>query len=580
MNRLLILLILTAFCSLVVPGDALAQQPDQPQKSFFVDSLNRFYTQTSLPLYIRIASSPDGANAVTIPQSNSATEVNPITPMYLDGDGKHHIKHYDEIDKKEAVFVVYADGKAPLSAAAFLNSPSYSTTNKIYYGKKLTVDLKTTDDMTGVKSFQYSINGQPYSPYTKPLLFDREGDQVLKFYAYDQVGNVEEPVEKHFTIDTTSPVTYYHVTGLALEKKIVSPASVIYLEPTDNIAGVAGTWYSFNNQPARSYTDKDIPFQQLPEGEHTLWFYSIDKVKNRETRRRFDFFYDKTAPIVATDILGDRFIVNEQVYFSGRTKLKITAVDNKVGIKQVMYSVDNDEFGQYSEPFYLPARQGIHTIRYYAIDSLDNSTGDIKKMQYQEFRHTVSKVFVDLTGPTLYHHYDGPNFTSRDTVFINHTTLIRLSQTDGESGTQRMSYAIGKNPLEIDYKSPFTMTQPGFQSIQVIGYDNVNNRNQKTISFVVDPEPPVIDFRFSVKPIGRNGNLDVYPPFTRIYLAPYDNLSGVESILVSINGLPATPYTGAIGPLAKGKLHKVEIKATDKLGNASSKMLEFMINDK
>lgn len=564
----------------LAPVATIAQQPDAPKKSFYVDSLNRFYTQTSLPLYLRIASSPDGADAVTIPPTNSSTSVNPLTPMYLDGDGKHHIKHFDEIEKKEVTFVVYADGKAPLSSSAFLNSPFYSTGNKIYYGKNLTVDLQTSDDMSGIKSFQYSINGSVYQLYKDPLKFNTEGDKVLKFYGYDNVGNVEEPVEKQFTVDTTAPVTYYHVTGLSLEKKIISPASVIYLEPTDNISGVAGTWYSFNDSPDRTYVGKEIPFQQLPEGEHTLWYYSTDHVKNKEIRQRFDFFYDKTAPIVATDILGDRFIVNEQVYFSGRTKLKITAVDNKVGIKRVMYSVNDNPFSEYTDPFYLPARQGIHTIRYYAIDSLDNSTGDMEKKQYQEFKHTVSKVFVDLTGPTLLHYYEGPNYTSRDTVFINKTTRIRLNQTDGESGPQRMAYALDKNQKEIDYSAPFTMEQPGFHAIQVIGYDNVNNRNQKIISFVVDNDPPVIDYRFSVRPIGKRDGLDIYPPFTRIYLAPNDNLSGVEKVSYKLNNLPETAYNGAIGPFTKGQVQKLVITVTDKLGNESQKTLEFIVNEK
>lgn len=557
-----------------------AQQPDVPRKSFYVDSLNRFYTQTALPLYLRIASSADGADAVTIPQSNSATVKNPLTPMYLDGDGKHHIRHFDEIDKKEAVFVVYADGKAPSSTAAFLNSPFYASGTEIYYGKNLVADLKVADDMSGVKAFSYSVNGASYQPYTAPLVFNTEGRKVLKFYGYDHVGNVEDPVERIFTVDTSAPVTYYHVTGLSLQKKIVSPASRIYLEPTDRIAGVAGTWFSFNEEPNRVYAVDDIPFQRLPEGEHTLWFYSVDAVKNREVRKRFDFFYDKTAPIVATDILGDRFIVNDQVYFSGRTKLKITAVDNKVGIKKVMYSVDDQEFEPYGEPFYLPARQGLHTIRYYAVDSLDNSTADLRKMVYQEFKHTVSKVFVDLTGPTLLHFFDGPNYTSRDTVFISGSTKVRLQQTDGESGPLRMAYALSRSPLELDYSAPFLVTQSGFHAIQVIGYDNVNNRNQKTIGFVVDNDPPAIDFRYSVRPIGKQDGLDVFPPFTKIYLAPNDNLSGVERISYSIDGLPSVQYTGGIGPLAKGRAHKILIAVSDKLGNESTQTLEFYINGK
>jgi hypothetical protein len=62
---------------------------------------------------------------------------------------------------------------------------------------------------------------------------------------------------------------------------------------------------------------------------------------------------------MSADVLGVRFIVGDRIYFSGRTKLKLTAVDKKLGVKEIKYFID-DMGGAYSDPFYLPSKAGRH----------------------------------------------------------------------------------------------------------------------------------------------------------------------------------------------------------------------------
>lgn len=558
----------------------MAQELVIPEKSFYVDSLRRFYTQTDLPLFVQIASRPGDPNPVTLSQTDYADRPNALVPMYMDGNGKHHLRHKDALHNTENLFVIYADGTAPVSASRFSGAPVYQSGGKIYYGKNLNITLNTNDDMSGVKAFLYSMNGEKYQPYTRPFAVNREGENILKYYAFDNVGNVERLNEKPFVVDLTPPLTVHKVGGLNINGKVLSAASDIWLEFSDNISGVAITRFAFNNEGDKIYSGGKINFRYLPEGENTLSFYSMDNVKNTEERKKFEFFFDKTPPIIATDILGDRFIVDDRIYFSGRTKLKITAVDNKTGIKSLRYAINDLNFKDYEEPFYLPSQQGIHIVRYYAVDSLDNATADLKNLRFDEFKHNTSKIFVDLTGPSLDYAYDGPNYTSRDTVFINDKTRIRLSFADAESGPKRLAYARDKNPIEIDYKGPFTIDEPGWHTIQIVGYDNVNNRNQRIFGFVVDNQPPVIDFRYSVQPIGRKNGLDVFPPFVALYLAPHDNLSGIEKVSWSLNGAPEQPYQNRIAGFARGQKYKLVVTVSDKLGNSSSKTFEFYVNEK
>jgi hypothetical protein len=197
--------------------------------------------------------------------------------------------------------------------------------------------------------------------------------------------------------------------GLA-QGKVISSSTKIYFTPTDSISGVAKTFFRFDDEPPRLYTGGILDFNYLNDGEHTLYWYSMDNVRNNEPEQKFEFYLDKTAPIMSADVLGDKFIANDRVYFSGRTKLKLTAVDNKAGIKEVRYSIDGGEFRPYIDPFYLPSKSGIHIIRYYALDNMENEGAGARDAKFDEYKHNVSAVYVDLTGPALRHTYLGPKF--------------------------------------------------------------------------------------------------------------------------------------------------------------------------
>jgi len=579
MKKLLLAYTITALLLGIQP--TVAQQQIPVDKTSYRDSVNKFYVQTSLPLYLYISTKPNDGNPHELSQSNSPTQYNKVEPMYLDGSGEHHIQHFDAIENKAVIFSVYADGTAPVSQSFFENSTQFKNKTQ-YYGVGMHVRLTNKDDMAGISKLYYSVNSEPYKMYNGNIPFSAEGTQTLKYYSTDNVGNVEKPNERIFTIDVSAPVTYYNVTGISKQDNtnIISTATVIYLEPTDQIVGVDKTYYRFDSATYTPYNGMNIPIQQLSEGEHTLYFYSIDKLQNKETEQKFEFYLDKSAPIVATDVLGDRFIVNNQVYFSGRSKLKITAVDNKIGVKDVKFSIDGAEFKKYTDPFYLPSKPGLHVVKYYAVDSLENKTIEDKKYENLVYRHNVSKVYVDLTGPDMFSEFIGDKFFTRDTLFINAQTRIKMDYTDAESGKQKLTYTLDNNPTEINYKEPITLSEPGFHKISIIGYDNVNNRNFKTISFILDNIAPEIYTKYSVASIGAFEGKDIFPPFVEVFVAPTDNLVGIKQILYSVNGQPDKEYLRKIEGFAKGQKNTVKITVIDKLNNQAQTTLEFYILEK
>ncbi len=574
--------LLSVFAFLAYSAALWAQEQKVHEKGSHVDSLNRYYQQAELPLYLYVSHKPT-QTPTQLSEKDSKTEPNPLEPIYLDGHGKHYLRHIDGIHKTAQNFAVYADGIAPKSNIKFQGAPHYQGSNgQHYYGKNLEVTLSTQDEMSGIQELYHSVNGEEYKTYSQSDEFSQEGDFKYKYYAVDNVGNAESPVTNLFTVDLTAPKTYYNVVGVNQEG-IISTSTKIYLTSEDNISGVSKTYYRLDDGEFKPYKPgSNIPFQVLEDGDHTLTFYSVDNVDNKEEEGKYEFYLDKTAPIMSADVLGDKFVVGDKVYFSGRTKLKLTAVDNKAGIKEVFYAIDGRDFKKYDEPFYLPSIAGEHVVRYYALDNMENQGAGNRDYAYDEYRHNVSKVYVDLTGPVLSFEYLGEQFLKGDTIYINGNTKIQLSADDPESGLQYISYQIDDKAGETNYDQPFTLEGSGVHEVEYFGYDNVNNRNVDKFVMIVDDTPPEIGVQFSVAPDpsqSKGDGVPVYPSYVNIFLTSTDTQTGAEKITYTLNGGTERNYIQVISGLKKGQTFQLTVKSVDKLGNEQVKTVEFRTTD-
>lgn len=547
-------------------GNIMAQQPLNHKKGSYVDSLNRYYQQAALPVYLYISTEPNLEEAVQLAKDNGTKKPSYVA-IYLDGPGRHTLNHYDHIDKKDDRFYIYADGYTPKTKSEFKTAQTHTRDGVRYYGKGLTVDLSTSDDMSGIEELYQSVNEASFTPYSKKeMVFDKEQAYSLKYYAVDHVGNAEEPIEETFVVDHTHPTVYHVVNGLA-EDHIISGTSKVYLQSSDSLSGVDKVYYKFDlEEEFRVYSNKSVETAKLDDGDHELIYYAVDKVGNRTPDMTFKFYLDKTAPITAADVLGDRYVVDGQLFFSGRSKLKLTAVDNKSGVRAVLYSVDGSEYAEYDQPFYLPAVAGTHTVKYYSVDNMANEMSADDKMHHQ-YMHNVSKVYLDLTGPTLYHAFKGDIFDKEDTIYISSRTLIDLKAQDPESGLQYISYNLDGATDETKYMEAFSLEKEGAHSLEMYGYDNVNNRNKTDFSFVVDNQGPAVFEHFSVKTIGKDGEYELYPSYVSIFLAATDEKTGYKKMYYSINGGQEKTYLGVIDGFKRNKKYNIKVRAFDKLNN-------------
>jgi hypothetical protein len=254
--------------------------------------------------------------------------------------------------------------------------------------------------------------------------------------------------------------------------------------------------------------------------------------------------------------------------------MKLTAVDNKVGVKEIKYSIDNEKFKIYDQPFYLPSIQGEHSIRFYSVDRLANEPSGSEK-----YKHNISLVILDLTGPTVTGSFSGPTFNIGENQFIGPSTKLSLNAEDRESGVQYVAYSINGAAAENTYTDPITFSESGKYSLELFGYDNVNNRNINSMEFYVDNDSPEIIENFSTEATGSIDNENIYPSYVTVYLAATDNLTGNDRIYYRINGGKESLYTRPISNLKKDEKYTLEVRAIDKVGNESQKTVIFRTNN-
>ncbi len=559
----------------------------QQQPAHHIGDDGKLYWRKNAPAYLFIAEEPDGERQRLKSEKTPAY----ADPFYFDTEGVNYVRTKEAVDPEtrepipgtEVLFEVYADGLPPVTSASYENVSRYQSPEKIFYKAGLQVTFSAEDQLSGIDALYAGVNVSATPQYSGPYTFNNAGDYQVDFFAEDNVGNREEKQQIAFTIDPTPPFSDLNINGIT-EDNVISQGSKIYLLVEDSISGVADVFYKFDGDEFQKYNGSTIPFVSLEEGDHEITYYSVDRVNNIESEKSFTFFFDKSAPLMVADVLGDRFIVEDEIYFSGRTKLKLTAVDNKVGVKEIMYSVDTDEFTRYEQPFYLPSISGVHTIRYYSVDNLDNSTVDETKSKFigqggfEEFKHNVSKFYVDLTGPVISHTISEISFVREDTLFIGPKSDINIQGNDPESGLNHLSYTLNNAAGEETYEGAFTIdaAEEGYHTLNYFGYDNVNNRNVAEFSFYLDSTPPEVNIQFSIGNTAVQDGKRVYPKNAGVFLFATDVVSGIKSITYKLDNKDYKNYQGLIRRMGKGE-HTLQVKVLDYLDNESTAQVEFIL---
>ena len=554
----------------------MGQEPIKHDRKIYRSPEGKLYINKNEPVYLRIATSPEEDTESFLLEGKGNSKY--INPMYFDTEGYNSIRSPWKVDpetkeyvfpKEDVIFEVYADSKPPVTKLQVETENAVEEGQKLIIGGKTKLRLNASDALSGVAQIYYSIDQAPYQKFSQPIDIDEEKSFLLKYYSIDHVGNAEKPKNKTIVTDLSEPETTHEIQGDQYQN-IISERSALVLKSTDAKTEVKQTFYSLDGQHAQVYKHP-ISIANLAEGEHTITYYAVDKINNKEKSKTFAFFVDKTPPRVVEELLGNTFIANNKEYISGRNRLKFISMDNKAGVKEILYSINQGPFQKYTKPFYLN-QSGNISIETLVIDNVNNKRRGKKLTD----RSHVS--YVDLSGPKITQHFEGPVFVSSNMVYISKDTRIKFTGKDDESGLKKIEYKTAPNePVKV-YEKPFSIGQEGTFHIQYTGYDNLGNTNMNEIVCQVDVKGPEIFHRFSVKPVEKKTiegtAYSVFPKHMVLFLSATDKEVGFEKMYYALDGSNQQIYSSLIEGFNQGK-HNLVITAIDKLGNQNDKKVRF-----
>jgi Tol biopolymer transport system component len=191
--------------------------------------------------------------------------------IVLDTEGEHVLEFWSvdwfgNIELPHKTATVRVDPTAPVTTD---NAPAD------WVNHDVTVTLSPSDALSGVGATRHTLNGGP-SALGLVVPVSTEGENAVRYWSTDNVGNVETARNATVRIDKTCPST-----GLTPPDPGAAPVAL--LTPTDGVggSGLANTYYRVDGGAQAEGTS--VAFTTA--GSHTVEYWSVDVAGNVEPHK-------------------------------------------------------------------------------------------------------------------------------------------------------------------------------------------------------------------------------------------------------------------------------------------------------
>ena len=366
-----------------------------------------------------------------------------------------------------------------LTYAGFVTEVPYPNDNPYGTGRDVTINT--------IIKIEYSIDSGEWleaSPvdgafdeavenftFTTPSL--SSGTHIIEVRGINSVDNIElSYATRTDIIDITPPITslsYSYPNYVTATATYVSKNTTFTLNASDAISGVANTYYKVDSESWIQYT---TPFalSNLADGIHTLYFYSIDKLGNKESTKSSNIPMDNTEPTIS-------FISpsNESAVSSPNVNVSWTGFDYGSGIAYYEIKIDGKVYsnkGTSTSHTFLNVTEGNHDIYIKAVDKLGNSQG------------SSIALIVDTTPPVV-----SIKFPKNRIEIKSFRIAVAWSGFDELSGVGHYEVRIDENLwVNVATNTTYTFSQlsDGTHIIDVKVIDKAGNFKQARIVFSVN----------------------------------------------------------------------------------------------
>jgi large repetitive protein len=377
---------------------------------------------------------------------------------------------------------------------------------------EVAVELTATDDLSGVAGIFYSINGLEFVEGTT-LTVTEEGLNEVSFYSVDNAGNVEEVKTVEVKIDANAPETISNVTEEWSKGEVA-----VELTATDDLSGVAGTFYSINGL---EFVEGTTTFTVTEEGVNEVSFYSVDNAGNVEEVKTVEVKIDKEAPETVSNVTDQ--------WSKGEVAVELTATDDLSGVAGTFYSINGSDFVEGTT--FTVTEEGVNEVSFYSVDN----AGNIEEVKTVEVK-------IDKTAPTISVEIEGEQALG-STFTLDYLAVDDLSGIAVEEVTFN-----GKTYQKGDQ---ITITEPGINKLVVTATDAAGWTTTVEKEFSV-----YIEATLEVLPKVIKGNKGIFTVKANLPAAYQGHTFDVST--VTLNGVAAEPTNKGLQKQAEKGMFKFE----------------------
>jgi large repetitive protein len=325
-------------------------------------------------------------------------------------------------------------------------------------------------------------------------------------------------VTAELIVDTLPPATTANVPDGWINQK-----ADITLLATDDITGVAHTYYSINGAPFVEGTTFTID----QEGINKISFYSVDNAGNKEAIQTVEVKIDKTAPVTTSN--------TPTTWTNTDVNVTLNATDTGSGVAHTYYSINGAAFIEGTT--FTIDQEGSNKIAFYSVDNAGN----------KEAVQTI-EVKIDKTTPVV-------SMDLNNEYKLGISLQLSYLATDSLSGVLSQKMTVnGPNTTvgtEVVNGDNVILDQPGVYTVWVTVTDAAGNTATLQKQFTV-----YIPANIEVTPTVIKGNSGVFT--VRVSLPLGFSTQELDLNTVTLNGVQALNSNNGYYNQAKNGQFKFE----------------------
>ncbi|HYW71101.1 MAG TPA: PQQ-binding-like beta-propeller repeat protein, partial [Pyrinomonadaceae bacterium] len=415
-----------------------------------------------------------------------------------------------------------------------------------WYTTPVQVTLSASDNISGVASISYAIDGGALQNYSAPFTISDSGPHTIVFSSRDQANNSEAQQSLTVKIDASAPATQVAVSGNSGNGWYQNPAQVS-LTATDSASGVANSFYTIDGGGTQTYS---APFNVSGDGSHVVRYWSVDAAGNSEAQQSATVQIDTTAPSTQMSASG---VTGDNGWYRGPVQVSLAGADNQSGLANTFYSLDAGPTQTYAGAFAISS-EAQHQLSFWSVDRLGNAEA-----------HQTVTIKIDQYGPRTQPVVSGPS--GGGNYFLG-AVQISLTATDNLSGVAATYYRIDGGATQT-YSSTFTVSGDGSHTVDYWSTDVAGNNTYSYTSLIkIDTTAPTT----TATPSGSLGTNGWYLGPVQVLLNRSDNGSGVQSSYYKVDNGAALAYASPFTVSTAGT-HAVNYWSLDVAGNAEVQRL-------